>query len=1671
MNLQTTGHFLDFLLEQPMNTVAIAVESTLGHQDPILNNIECIKVINALKESGKRPTSDELKLLKSFQCWGKFAQAFEADHKHNDALRIHLTSEQYEAAATSLNTAFYTPDSLKDALYRTILRLGFDENGLLLDPSTGTGIFLNVPSQLRNCKKFAIELDPSTGQLARFCHPEAEVYVNQRFEHVDLPHSGQFSLAVSNVPFGKLPAQDNKRYKEKMSIHNYFIRRMIDEIHCGGLVAVIVSAWFLDSKNDIARRAIASQAKLTCAVRLPSEVFNESGADVVTDILIFQKVGAEFGDVNAPWVSTADTQDSAGNPLTINQIYLDHPEYIIGSLSAPSSFHASCSVVSQPDFANALQAALDNQSLNPVFHRPRLDYSQTDNGFTFDAAELAYPAQPFEFTQLNTGELVQRLEDKINQDGANVAYFRYVDTNNAVHCQRIRASLPIKQALKNLLKFETSTSHSKTVIDQARAELNVYYQSFVSKFGCFHSVGVERALSSDPYYYRLKALEINYDKGISKAQARKLGIPEVKPSWEPAKILSERVFKPYQAPTTANNPVEALYISLQELDCIDINYIAKLTKRTVDDCLDALRGLIFKDPNDPSQWLLGASYLSGNLRQKITDAETAAHNDPSFKDNIQALRAALPAPLSAADITVQLHSSWVPCQYFTDFICSLVGERSRVKVVYAAGRFYVEGYASSHVANTQTYGTKRKSCLELLNLIMNNSEVVVKDPHPTEDKYIVNEVETTNALDAANTIKEEFNQWIFKDETRRADLVAIYNDTFNVWAKPCFDGAHLTLRHCTMTPYEHQKTLIWRSLFSNNLLIDACVGAGKTLTQIASIMEHRRLKGYRAMVVMPNHLVSQFSEAALSLYPTANVLTLDPSLMSTKYRAETLARISITDFDMCIIPLSSFTMLPMPTDTEREVLEQEIDTILTGIQLLDDANISVKRLMKKKETLEAKLQELTDRHIESTITWDDLNIDMLLVDEAHYIKNVPFACGLSGVCGIGNPNGSKRAYNALIKVRNIQNKGGKVIFSTGTVLSNSVSEVYNYIKYLCPQELERLNLGYFDVFSSLFAIPESQYEVAPSGKGYKIRTRLRRFCNLPELSNLYSSFAETITKDELGNALPRLTDGRPAIPPMKNGQKTIVTLDACEAQTDIFNQIVEDAKDLGPGKNNMLELMTRGRLAAVDPRIIDPFANTTSNRLHAVVSNVVSKYHEFNNVLGTQILFCDTSVPARAKAGANKTLLKLFADAENGNQKAQAELDKLDPALVASIAKSSFSFYDEVTSLLAEHIPAEQIAVIHDYSTDTKRQELSRMLNAGKIRVLLASTALAGSGLNVNQKLCALHHLDVPYRPSDFEQRSGRMDRVGNLLWQASPDFYIEEFIYCTRGTLDSFMYGLLETKATMIKQFQTGDLNTREISECDNEMTFAEIKAAVSDNPLILEHVKGVSRIKQLKILERRYQQREFEYQDTIAYLTKLNKRLTKLIPLVNADAANHSANKHSEGDTFSIEIDSSHYDFKGTVYNPFSRSAPTPNEQGAVNALAVAAKSFSRFAKIGDDKIIGSYHGFDIAIIIPSSAQRWRNLSSLDVIVELRGKASYEVKPNKMNYRSIVNEFDRILNSLTSLGFTYAATIERNNLDIENAKSQLGKPFAHKDELATLSQRVHDIEILLAEQTAQAA
>lgn len=1462
MNLQSTGHFLDFLISngQNLNTVALATAKALGHSDPILNNIECIKLINALQQAARKPSRDEVDLLKSFQCWGKFPKAFESSHAHNEALQIHLTAEQYNAAATSLNTAMYSPIFLKDALYRAVLRLGFDENGLILDPCTGTGIFLDVPSQLKNCKKVAVELDPTSGQIARYTHPEADVYINQRFENVDLPHSGLYALSISNVPFGNIPAMDNRRYKEKLSIHNYFIRRMLDEVHVGGLVAVIVSAWFMDSKGDTTRRTIASQANLVAAVRLPSAIFKESGADVVTDMLIFQKVSN--GDTSASWIDTDTLMDDEQTPFTINRFFIDQPQYVLGDISAAGNFHATCKVTmrgEQDDLNNELQMALDSQSIAPIFNRPRLDDAIKHSYFQLAPSELKYPANVFEFTELMTGELVQRVSDYRNLDGCQIAQYQYVDTSNKASCDRIRDCLPIKNALKTLLNLEVSDCYSKDELDHARAELNVYYQAYTAKHGSFHCVGSERSLSSDPYYYRLKALEINYNKGISKAQAKKLGIPAVKPSWEPVKFLAERVFKPHTAPTTAKSALEALYFSMQEHDTIDLNYIASLTGRTVDECINELKGVIFKDPANPAQWLFGSAYLSGNLRDKINEAEIAAKQDSSFLANVVALRDALPAPLTAADITVQLHSSWVPCSYFIDFIQHLLGERSRITLVYAVGRFHLDGYAGSHVANSQTYGTKPKTCLELLSLIMNNSPIVVKDPHPEiENKYVVNEVETTNALDAANTIKEEFNQWIFKDETRRNELTALYNDTFNVWAKPQFDGTNLTLRHCTMTPYEHQKTLIWRSMFTDNLLIDACVGAGKTLTQIASIMEHRRLRGCRAMVTMPNHLVSQFSEAALTLYPTANVLTLEPSQMSTKYRAETLARIAMTDFDVCVIPMSSFTMLPMPEETEQALIQAEIDGILNGITLLEEKSISVKKLMKKKEKLEAKLNDLVNRPVESSISWDDLNIDLLCVDEAHFLKNVPFSCGLTGVCGIGNPNGSKRAFNALVKVRNIQAKGGKVFFATGTVLSNSVSETYNYIKYMCPQEIDRLNMGFFDVFSSLFAVPESQYEIAPSGQGYKVRTRLRRFCNLPELSNLYATFAETVTKEDLGNVLPTLADGRPAIPPMKDGKKTIVTLDACEAQTEIFNQIVEDAKELGRGKNNMLELMTRGRLAAVDPRIIDPYANTTSNRLHAVVENVIAKYNDFDSLKGTQILFCDVSVPTRVKAGINKKLLALIEAADQGDQQAQRELDKIDPAQIEDTLKSSFSFYDEIYARLAETIPADEIAVIHDYHTDIKRAELSQMFNAGKIRILLASTALAGSGLNVNQKLCALHHLDVPYRPSDFEQRSGRIDRIGNKLWQAHPDFYIQEFVYCTKGTLDSFMYGLLETKSTMIRQFQTGDLTTREISECDNEMTFAEIKAAVSDNPLILEHVKGVTRIKQLKTLARRHQQRE---------------------------------------------------------------------------------------------------------------------------------------------------------------------------------------------------------------------
>lgn len=1378
--------------------------------------------------------------LAAYGNWGYVAPVFDERQERFDGHRAQLLSllgdRANAALRASILNSYYTPAWLAEAMWRGIRQLGFD-GGLALEPAAGSGALMHAPTDLASRVRWtAVESCPATAAVLGARLPDARI-VNATLQDTSLVYQ-QFDLAVLNPPFGEEIIDDSyDRELGWLSIHNLFMAKTLRCVRPGGLMVALVSHWFLDSETDRARRLVADTGRLVKALRLPGGIF--PGTDVVCDLLFFKRIedGAP-GNADA-WLGTHMVgTDSDG--VTINDWYRDHPHDCLGDLAVGTDQYgkAALRVTPADDTRDRLHAALARlpggtfESLVLVHedeYDPKIVVEDDDRTLLYGYA-------------IDTdGRPVQR-----GTDNAGLRRFRRVALAES-KTRRLAGLLRIRDALKDLIARERDTQASEAALDALRAMLRDRYHAFSKTFGAIHGVG-NAPFRDDPEFGLLMSLELDYDPGIGKVRAAKEGVAVRAPAWREADILNRRVLLPGAPVAQPRNPEDALIQSVRRTGGVDLPGMAAALGRDAEGLADELTGRIFLDPAS-SQWRLSESYLSGNVRVKLAQARAAAARDERYRINVEALQDVLPADIPAGDITAPVGAPWVPGTVLKAFVKHMIGFEMPTSPVLAAGTWYIElaDYQGSHALNRIKYGTGQRAFADLFKRLCNNQPltVTVED----DEGRRVTDIEATAEAEAkADEIREAWQDWLFQDPEQRERLVRLYNDTFNNYVAPQVDGRVLVDENGLLPGQSgdvrldrHQLDAVYRGVLEGNLLCDMAVGSGKTFTAVALIMELRRmglLGGGKAMVVVPNHLVVQWRSEAALLYPAARVIAAEKRDLERLNRRRFFGTIAANDADLIILPMSAYPFIEPPAEFTTQLLGEQVTELEHALQMMDkDARFSRRRIEKRLATLRGKIERLVKRpRRDLALSFDDLGITLVVQDEQQYYKNLAYSTNLHNVAGMGNPEGSQRAFDAWAKGRYLQIRqdGRGLISLTGTPVSNSLTELWTLFRFHAYWDLEASGLQWLDSWIALHAEPGTAYELGVDGS-YKARTRLRAFHNVPELLKGYATFVHVVTKDDLKAQYHARGELWPE-PEMTGGRPTLVVCPRNAAQDAYFADILERAQRMGemdPSEDNWLKLTSDAMLASLDMRLHDPAIDDEGlNKVNRIAEEVVARYRKWHHVKGTQLVFCDAGVPGGARGG--------------------------------------FVVYEALKQALVEaEIPGSEIAFIHDANTDARKVDLYRRMNSGEVRVLVASTEKGGAGLNVQARLVALHMADCPWRPSDMTQRMGRGLRRGNVLHAADPlGFTLDVIWYATDRTLDAVRYATVETKAKFIDQLRKGGVKDRVIADIDDDVvtSFGDMKAKISGNPLLRLHHQTEQDIRTLERKERTWRRNQHHAEDYLA-------------------------------------------------------------------------------------------------------------------------------------------------------------------------------------------------------------
>ena len=1571
--------------EQGENTDLSAVldQTDLGGaRTRFKNNVAAIRLINFLDERGAMATDAEKKVLSQFVGWGGLSQAFDEKNeswkKEYAELKTLLSAEDYEQARSSTLNAYYTPKEVIGGIYAALQRFGVKGNNRILEPAMGTGNFFGyMPKEIaEGSRLYGVELDNITGRIAAKLYPQANVQI-KGFEDTSFPND-KFDLVVGNVPFGGYGVADSDYNRYNFKVHDYFLAKSIDKVRPGGIVAVITSKGTMDKLNPSARKYVAERAELLGAIRLPNNAFKQTaGTEAVADILFFRKREEKITDLSREeWIGTGKTAEG----YEINNYFISHPEMILGTLAEEHGLYGGIDTTVKPDGRN-LQDAL----ARAIQHLPQGFYHNSETLPEQEReTEVDYNVKPFCY-KAERGKLYQRVGDEMVEQSIPKA------PKDAY--QRICGMIGLREELHHVLDIQIAGC-SDEVLTREQWTLNSRYDLFVKKYGNLNSQTNSKLFKDDGDSALLFACEDvdEQTKAVTKAD-----------------IFSKRTIRPYTVPTSTDDPFEALQISKNERGKVDIAYIEELTGKSYDTVLSELGNAIFRDPEQVnaedqySGFVTSEEYLSGQVVTKLERAKALAAEHPEYQKNVAALEAVQPEPLSASEIAVRLGATWVDKAYYKQFYCELVGVRwyqeSDVELFYNPhdSSWRIDQTPNvrytTQMNQTEVYGTKRAPAYRLFIDAMNLKATTIYDTIEEDgrEKRVLNQAETIAAREKQNKIKEAFAEWIFKDPERREELEATYNRLFNRTRLPSYDGSYLKFPE--MNPAielkPHQRNAVHRIITSgSSTLLHHVVGAGKTFTVIASIMKMRQLGlCQKAMVTVPNHLVQQWAGEWRKLYPNANILVATKEDLEKDNRKKFVSKVALGDWDGIIIAQSSFAKIPVSKERQIGKLQEEIASVEETIERQWEENGmprgAVKNLERIKKIKQAQLKKLMDTSSkDDVLKFEDLGVDYLFVDEAQNFKNLFLFTKMNNVAGISNA-ASQRASDLKLKCEYLQELHGSdrgVVFATGTPISNSMTEMYTMQTSLQPSVLRDLGITFFDGWAADFGETVTAMELSPSGQGYRARTRFAKFTNLPELLKLYRSFADVQTADMVKLNVPE-------------AERHVINLKPSDTVIELAEEIADRADRIYGGGvdshiDNMLKVTSDGKKLALDPRCFVPTSEDgEGSKLNACAQNIFEIWEDTQDIKGTQIVFCDLSTPKVR-----------FEDYTYG---------------------TDFDAYNDLKfKLVQKGIPAQEIAFIHEANTDEQKQALFDKVNACAVRVLIGSTEKCGAGTNVQKRLVALHHLDTPYRPSDMEQREGRIIRQGNTNEK------VQIFTYVMERTFDSYSYQILENKQRFISQINRGDLTIREAEDIDETtLSYAEIKAITAANPKIKRKMEVDAEMARLRVLEGQYRKNLYDLQDKIykTYPEEIRKQ-ELLIERIGKDLEMLKTSRPADPEAFEISV-------SGKVY--------TDKKEGG-KALTDALYG----GKVGMP--VAEYCGFVISMNPMSFFATERGIT-------LAGEGQYVITIGDSASGNLTR-LDNFLNDLPAREGRLKIKLEQLKSDLAIAKEQAGKPFEQAERLKEL-------------------
>ena len=1566
-------------------------DDALGHGTPsekYAANAAAIRTLKQIEAEERLATPEEQEILSRYVGWGGLANCFEQTSPHYEELKSLLDSEEYAAARASSLTAFYTPPVVIRGIYKALSQMGFTQ-GNILEPSCGTGNFLGLlPADMAGSKAYGVELDSISGRIAGQLYQNASISVNG-FETVQMPDSF-FDVAVGNVPFGDFKVLDKRYDKHHWLIHDYFFGKTLDKVRPGGIVAFITSKGTLDKENSAVRKYLAQRADLIGAIRLPDNTFKRNAGTEVTSDIIFLQKRDHITDLEPDWVHL----DTDENGIRMNSYFVQHPEMILGDMVMESTRFGSDSACK----------AREGEDLS----------EQLANAIQFLQAEI----KPYELEELDEEE------DRSIPADPTVKNFSYTIADGQVYYRenslmhlvevsvtaesRIRGMIELRECTRRLIEYQTEGYPDEDIAAEQQ-KLNALYDSFTAKYGLLNSRGNKLAFSEDSSYCLLCSLEVLDEQGNLKRKAD---------------MFSKRTIRPHVAVTSVDTASEALAVSISEKARVDMDYMAELSGKSPEELEQELAGVIYRDircaenPEDILPSLADLSryplvtadeYLSGKVRQKLRMAKAFLevapdHQKEAARKNVEALEAVQPQDLGAGEIGVRIGANWVPVEVYQQFMVELltpnyyVRDRIRILRSEATGQWSIreKNADRSNVKANTTYGTKRMSAYHILEQTLNQKDVRVFDYIEDENgkkKPVLNKKETAIAQDRQELIKQKFAEWIWKDINRRELLCRIYNETFNGIRPREYDGRHIRFEgmnpEISLRP--HQINAIAHILYGGNTLLAHEVGAGKTYEMVAAAMEMKRLGlCTKSLIVVPNHITEQWAAEWLQLYPSANILVATKKDFETQNRKKFCSRIATGDYDAIIIGHSQFEKIPMSVERQQAILERQIEEILFGIEQAKAQKAeryTVKQMERTRKSLEARLAKLNDQsRKDDVVTFEQLGVDRLFIDESHYFKNLFLATKMRNVGGIAQTEAQKSS-DLFMKTQYLDElTGGRgVIFATGTPISNSMVELYTIQRYLQYRLLQEMGLIHFDDWASNFGETVTAIELSPEGTGYRAKTRFAKFYNLPELMAAFKEVANIQTADMLKLPVPKANFHTEVIQPS-------------ELQKEMIKGLAERAEKIraggvDPHVDNMLRITNDGRKLALDMRLINPLAaDDPDGKVAVCARNVYRIWEQTKEKRSAQLVFCDLSTPT---------------------------------------TDGSFSVYDDLKKKLMDAgIPEEEIAFIHTADSEAKKKELFSKVRSGQVRVLLGSTAKMGAGTNVQDRLIALHDLDCPWRPSDLQQRLGRIVRQGNENEE------VEIYRYVTEGTFDAYLYQLVENKQKFIAQIMTSKAPVRVADDVDETaLSYSEIKALATGNPLIIEKCNldmEVARLNMLKAshLNQVYALEELVYRKYPEEIT----RLTERIEGYEQDVALAAAHPKAQEGFCGMEVDGRHYTEK----------------EGAGKAIIDVCTRMTG----SDAVLLGQYRGFSMVLAYDGRSNEYR--------ITLKGTLSHTVTLGA----DVFGNITRLDNALENLAGSLQAeqnSLEETKAQLENARTELATPFAREEELAEKTARLKELNILL--------